>query len=432
MLTFALASLALPATAVAVQPNPAQRALERRLGPQAVVDIDASTGTPRVLARLDGTLTGAASGAPEDVAMDYVRRNLDVLGLTASDLETLEEPETSTAGGITQVRWRQAVDGIPAADAELRVNLTRDGRVLNVLGSPVPDLDPDTTPAITAGEAVRAVQDAAGAHRPLPRDRGPSGPTRATSYVDGSDAALALFEGRLAWRVMLHASSREVYDAFVDAETGRVLRKHNMVKSAAGDALVWERYPGATVGGTATTKNLQTPGWLTAGATTLNGRNVHAWSDVDDSNGNGPSGGEQINRRADQTFAFAFTPPPWTFGVAESWQNNREQNAVQAFYFANQFHDHLRDSAIAFGSDPDDAPFEENDKLLLHTDDGADTNNGQPDGEHINNANMLTPPDDQSPVMQMYLWSAAAGFRDANSGDDAAIVFHEYTHGLSN
>ena len=195
LVTFALASLALPATAAAAQPNPAQRALERRLGPQAVVDIDAETGTPRVLARLDGTLTGPASGAPEDVAMDYVEQNLDVLGLTESDLDTLQPPETSTAGAVTEVRWRQAVDGIPAADSELRVNLTRDGRVLNVLGSPAPDLDPDTTPSLTPGEAVRAVQDSVGAYRALPRDSGPAGATRATEYADGTDAELALFNG---------------------------------------------------------------------------------------------------------------------------------------------------------------------------------------------------------------------------------------------
>ncbi len=433
LLTFAIASLALPATAVAAQPNSAQRALERRLGPQAVVDIDVTTGTPRVLARLDGTLTGAASGAPEDVAIDYVQRNLDVLGLTSSDLSTLEPPETSTAGGVTSVRWRQAVDGIPAADTELRVNLTSDGRVLNVLGSPAPDLDPDTTPSLTAGEAVRAVQGAAGSYRALPRDSGPAGPTRATSYVDGTDAELALFKGRLAWRVMLHASSRAVYDAFVDAETGRVLRKHNMVKSAAGDAFVWERYPGAAVGGTAATRNLIAPGWLSPAATTLNGTNVHAWSDFDDSNGNGPGAGEAIIRKADLTFEFPFTPPPWTFGVDDSWRLNRSQNGVQAFYYANLFHDHLRDSTVAFGAHPDDKPFEgDDDELLLQTDDGADTDNGVPDDAHINNANMLTPPDGQSPVMQMYLWSAAAGFRDANSGDDAAILYHEYTHGLSN
>ena len=34
--------------------------------------------------------------------------------------------------------------------------------------------------------------------------------------------------------------------------------------------------------------------------------------------------------------------------------------------------------------------------------------------------------------MQMYLWGNTGAFRDVNSGDDAAILYHEYTHGLSN
>ena len=76
---------------------------------------------------------------------------------------------TETVDGITSVRWRQAVDGIAAADSELRVNLDGDGRVLNVLGSPASGLDVDTTPALTAGEAVRVVQDDVGVYRALPR-----------------------------------------------------------------------------------------------------------------------------------------------------------------------------------------------------------------------------------------------------------------------
>ena len=210
----------MPVTEAVAQPNAAQRALERRLGPQAVVDVDAATGTPRVLARLDGTLTGATSGAPEDVALSYVRQNLDVLGLTEADLATLEPAETSARDGVTEVRWRQAVDGIPAADSELRVNVTDDGRVLNVLGSPAPDLDPGTTPSLTPGEAVRSVQEEVGVYRALPRDSGPAGATRATEYADGSTAELSLFKGGLAWRVLYYASSTEVYDAFVDARTG--------------------------------------------------------------------------------------------------------------------------------------------------------------------------------------------------------------------
>ena len=51
---------------------------------------------------------------------------------------------------------------------------------------------------------------------------------------------------------------------------------------------------------------------------------------------------------------------------------------------------------------------------------------------------MSTPPDGQAPTMQMYLFhqpettSAQDPFIAANGGDEADIVYHEYTHGLSN
>ena len=65
--------------------------------------------------------------------------------------------------------------------------------------------------------------------------------------------------------------------------------------------------------------------------------------------------------------------------------------------------------------------------MLLHTLDGAATG---PDGDHANNANMFTPPEGESPIMQMYLWRSP--FRTVSSGSDAAVLYHEYTHGLSN
>ena len=74
-------------------------------------------------------------------------------------------------------------------------------------------------------------------------------PPARPSTPTGATAELSLFKGGLAWRVLYYASSTEVYDAFVDARTGRVLQAHNMVKEAA-PALVWERYPGAPLGGT--------------------------------------------------------------------------------------------------------------------------------------------------------------------------------------
>ncbi len=408
-------------------------ALQRTLGTQGVVDIDASTGTPRVLARLDGTLTGRSARAPEAIAAAYVSANLAALGLTQADFDALDGPELrSLPGAITQVRWRQVVDGIVSADSDLRVNVAADGRVLNVLGSPAHALDlASATPGLDAGEAVRAVQDDVGDHRSVVRASGPSGTAQATRYSDGTAASLVVFDGRLAWRVRYQTAPDAVYDATVDAASGAVLQRANMVKSDA-PAQVWERYPGSPVGGTAQPVDLESNGWLPAAAATLNGNNAHAFSDVNDNDV--ADAGEEVTRTAG-TFNYPFTSftgtgcdaahqCSWSGGT--SWNTNRAQNATQAFYFANRFHDHLASAPIGFGVAQ--GSFEGGDRLQLNSDDGAATG---PDSVHINNANMFTPPDGQSPTMQMYLFRTSS-FRDVNGGDDAAVLYHEYTHGLSN
>src|SRR4051794_27758656 len=155
VLGVALALLAFPLAGAAQAGERADReALQKRLGTQGVVDLDRQTGTPRVLARLDGTLTRASSRAPRAIASSYVRANLGVLGLTAADFDALSAPDLADLpGGLTSVRWRQEVDGIPSADSALQVNVAADGRVLNVLGAPDHALDvPTTTPALDPGE----------------------------------------------------------------------------------------------------------------------------------------------------------------------------------------------------------------------------------------------------------------------------------------
>jgi len=62
--------------------------------------------------------------------------------------------------------------------------------------------------------------------------------------------------------------------------------------------------------------------------------------------------------------------------------------------------------------------------------DGADTAAGLPDDNHLDNANMSTPPDGTPPTMQMYLFEDP--YVASHSADDPSIIFHEYTHGLSN
>src|SRR3954447_2344274 len=292
--------------------TPAQT-LSKRLGAQAVVDVDNATGTPRVLGRLNGTLTGPSADSPTEIADAYVRAHLSDLGLTTSDLDTLAASTATTApSGITEVRWAQAVDGIPSANTELRVNVTRDGRVLSVLGSPAHDMDVDsTTPAIDAGEAIRAVQDDIGAFKSLSKTKGPTGTTQSTTFRGGSTASLQLLQRAdgtaLVWRVYYDAAPAEVYDATVDARTGEVLKRANITKSAS-NGLVWERY--AVVGAQRVVDVGHGGAWLSDAATTLNGPNVHAWSDVADGDGDGDPAhnpvdpGEEVDRSGG---AFTFT-----------------------------------------------------------------------------------------------------------------------------
>src|SRR5438270_7226443 len=145
-------------------PTAPQLQLRESLGASGVVDIDRFTGTPRVVAKLDGFLTGASSARGETVALDYVRAHLDAFGLSQRDFSTFKLAKSSYTdeSGTQHLYWEQVVQGIPAYDNELAANVTKDGRLINVFGSPVPRFNVrKTAPGIEARSALRtALKDA--------------------------------------------------------------------------------------------------------------------------------------------------------------------------------------------------------------------------------------------------------------------------------
>jgi extracellular elastinolytic metalloproteinase len=428
------------------------------------VEVDALTGTPREVARLDGFLTGPSDRGAKSVALDYVRAHARVFRLDADDLARLRlVRDYGDVGGTRHLVWAQTSRGIPALDNDLRASVTSDGRLVNVLGSPVPDLQaPTTTPRLGAAEAVGAALRSAGrSARSLRTVAAARNAQRTTRFAGGHRAALELFwdghAARLVWRVTAHADEAEIYDTVVDAASGAVLQQTNRVESV--DALAWDYYPGASSGGTQTTRDITA--WLKPSVMRLIGPNAHVFPDVDDNDIAVDGGGSEEVAPTSGNWNYAFTPfthsdgfcsptfasvCSWDSFSASSWQTNRAQNATQAFYFVNTFHDYLEAPPIGFnaaagGFDSDD------DILEANTDDGADLGTagvflGQhmPDQDHFDNANMFTPPDGQKPRMQMYLFTSPTGpsgpdfvpIPDVNGGDDASIVYHEYTHGLSN
>jgi extracellular elastinolytic metalloproteinase len=448
------ASSATPARALPAADRAARKSLVGRLGRQAVLDADPITATPRTFGRLDGALTGPRAGDAETIALGYVRGNAAALGLSASDLSAMRLADRTTVDGITHLRWRQEFRGVPAFDNELRVNVDGDGRVVNVLGAPRHALSvASVAPRLSAAAALAALARNVGSSRRPSVTSGPSGARADTRFTSGDRARLVLFGDvgtvRLAWHLTLHAAPNAVYDAVVDAGTGRVLRRANMVKGI--DARVFRNYPGALAGGAQVTVSLDP--FLTPGnTTTLSGPFAHAWSDINDSSpsptAEAPDPGEDV---VPDAYVFNdFTGRvgaagacdnahrcSWDHRVARSWDANRAQNAVQAFYYVNHYAQHLSAPPIDFT--PAGGGFAGDDPVSVETDDGANLVAGLPDDNHRDNANMFTPPDGQSPTMQMYLFfngqfsdGSDSPFRDVNGGDDASVVYHEYTHGLSN
>jgi extracellular elastinolytic metalloproteinase len=320
--------------------------------------------------------------------------------------------------------------------------VARNGRLIQVDGSPLAEL-PVTAGSATvtaAGARAEAVRDVFGTST-AKVTKSAADATRTTMFSDGGSAKLVYFQTasgvRLAWQTF---TMDEGYLHVIDAATGKVLLRQSTVAADTGEA--WANYPGAPTGGTQQQVGLTK--WLPNNSPRLAGNVAHVYSDVNDDDVANPT--EEVARAAPRSFDYPFTDftaqdgPPctaqtqcsWNPAVPNSWQVNRAQNAVQLYYFLGKWHDHLAAAPIGFTRSAGNFEAVDGDAVQVQADDGANTADGLPDAFHVNNANMNTPPDGIPPTMQMYLFLPSTRFIAGNSGDESDVVFHEYTHGLSN
>jgi extracellular elastinolytic metalloproteinase len=410
--------------------------LGRRLGVQGVIQADPLTGTLRMVGRLDGFLTARSTRPARTVAMGFVRSNLAAFGLARADLDTFRlRQDYVDIAGVHHISWTQAKRGVPVFHNGLRASVTSDGRLLNVTGSPVHAIRvASAVPSIGSDEAIRAARADGGAEVPAGQR--------------SDSASLVLFPtgrgARLAWKTFTWPSTQQLYLSVVDAATGAVLYRQSLTSDATGTATAWEFYPSDLVPIAASTANPVT--FPVVDGTRLFGDNAHVWADVKDNNT--PDPGEEIpavtgtdwsmpailNTSDSSQNCTTSRPCTWDKNVPFSWEANMAQNAAQVMYFLNKYHDHLAGAPYGFTAAAGNFETAGGDQVLGNAMDGANSGNGLPDKNHFNNANMGTPPDGESPTMQMYLFRAQQGFPipSANGGDDAEVVYHEYTHGLSN
>lgn len=424
----------------------ARASLARSLGSQGVVIADPLTGTLRMVGRLDGFLTGASVRPASRVAMAYVRSHLRAFGLSRTDLGTLHlRQDYVDIVGTHHLSWTQRAGGIAAFQNGLKANVTSDGRLVNLTGSPVHALRvASSLPRLGSIDAIGAARSSAGA------------PELAAQPED--TAKLVLFPtqrgARISWQTTTWVDPSFLALSVVDAQTGGVLWRANLTNAdAVGTGQAVDMYPSGDLpngGG-----DLHPVTFPVFDGTALSGNNAHVYSDVDDDNQVAPTDEVQAVTGTDWS---GYTPQydatstsqncsthfycTWDKTIASDWNRNRNWFGVQLYHFLNAFHDHLMAAPIGFteaagnfqvtnttgqglGGDPVEGQFV----------DGANTANGFPDLGHVNNANFSTPPDGQPGIMQMYLQREAPWaphIPSGDSGNEAETVYHEFTHGLSN
>jgi extracellular elastinolytic metalloproteinase len=441
----------LAARAATMNANPTNgvRTLRQQLGAQGIVDLDPLTATPRRVIRVDGFLTDASRKPAATVAKDYLRAHTDVFGLSTAQVDALTLRNTYVdVEGTTHLSFIQQSGGVAVFGNGLKAHVTRDGRLLQVDGSPLKNVPASVgAPALSATAArAKAVADTFGRSTATVATAARTA-DRKTTFSGGDQAKLVVFDTlngpRLAWQTI---TMTEGFIHVLDAATGRTLFRQSM--KADDNASTWDNYPNAPVGGKQQTRNLS-PTWLPKNSPWLGGNTAHVYLDLNDNNLAERS--EEVPPSGRNSFVYPFKPftgaacvPPkyvcsWNPAVANSWQANAKQDAVQMFYFVSRMHDHLAAAPIGFTRTAGNFEAVDGDAVQGNALDGANIAGGLPDGNHVNNANMSTPPDGQSPLMQMYLFHRPGTafptgdpFIAGNSGDEADVVYHEYTHGLSN
>jgi len=254
--------------------------------------MDGMTGTPRLVARLDGFLTGPSRRSPEQVALGYVRLHLSALGLSRADLRTLSlRRDYVDITGTHHLSWTQSVDGIPVFSNGLQAAVTHNGRLLMLGGSPVSGL---TSPPAGAPDTVTSAASAIARARISAGESGTAGPEDTARRVLFSTGSGTL----AAWQTITMSAPRPMLSV-VDATDGRILYRQVLTDEAnsvssnrrghaashrpiASTGLAFRYFPRHKPGGRALHVNFTRLGWLPRQAVLLRGNNSHAYADIND------------------------------------------------------------------------------------------------------------------------------------------------------
>ena len=375
-------------------------------------------------------LTGPSDDSAQEVTRSYlrdaasfgrVRPDLADLRLVARDVD----PD-----GITHLRFNQVLGGVESFDRGVEAHVNGAGRLISISSSVVPGAELGTVhPRLDAREGLAEARSA----------------VRGDESVGRPRLRWTMDDGRpvLAWQSFVEGRGGSYFDVLVTADTGELLSKRGL-DAELGETRYFTRDPDHTPAPATVTMPLS---WFndSAGGTRLWGNNARTYADPGNEN---PDPGNEEGGTRVQIPSSNGSPssPDWLYTPSHdfpgaspcpvsgcTWNSadpgtqtvNQFQAGSNLHVLVNRFHDHLAGSPIGF----DEASG--NFQMVNASGNGiggdylrAELN----DGSGLNNARMMTPPEGTPPRMQMYLFSQS----NTNGSDAAEVVYHEYTHGLSN
>ncbi len=180
----------------------------KKTGASWRIRMNGATKTPRSL--VGGRSVRVGSG--DKNALKFIKSNKDLLGVNEKDLKLLRKPLKSAVG--THFYFRQYYKDLPVENAYVKVNIDKNGSLLNYQSTYVPDLDIDVKESVPAASAALiAAQDAGG--------KALSSPEKVIYVTPGTAQA------RLAWKTLVQGGENAPakWDYYVDAQTGDVLNR---------------------------------------------------------------------------------------------------------------------------------------------------------------------------------------------------------------
>jgi len=431
-------------------------------------------------------LTPSSSVKRSEILRNFIKQNNDLVGMSDHQIDNLEVQAdyTNPDGNLSFAILEQTINGIPVSRGEVKAGFTKKGEIIRVINNVAPGLDYGSLstdfddPANAVRNAARHIN-----HEVRSWETTVNSARSTDLKVTFGTELYATTAEKLyfptepgiavpAWRVTIWKDV-PAYEITVDAETGTLLRRENIVKDQTQPVTynVWANTnsslsahdspapltpgpidPALGTQGTNVARTMVTRigneapytfnnnGWITDGANTTSGNNVHAGLDRGSPNGvDAPSTGSGM-----RVFDFAANPPP---GDPAPGDNplpagevitpcpaspnatiNPSQHAAvtQMFYVVNRLHDETYQRGFTEQA--------RNFQVDNFGRGGVGVDPIQAEGQDCsgsNNANMASSSTDGSiGRMQMYLWTPPTPDRDGTL--DAEIVVHEIGHGIMN